>query len=439
MASAGRAAVTATVVAAAMATTTAGAAAQQDPVVDWLEQTAVGLRTTDPRGPLEDLRPLGRMVAGASVVGLGESSHGSHEQFRLKHRIARYLVEQRGFRTIAFEQDFAGGVAIDRYVVSGKGDPDALVRDMSSPMWAAEEIRELLLWMREYNRTHPEKVRFLGTDVLTLRENSFTEVTGYVRRAAPERADELEQDLALVRPTRPRYEHMRWYFGLPEQDKQRLIAAARRVSALVEGIPAKRPRLEREYAEQHARAILGWYENYVSPEMRPERERFIADTILWWQRLQRGRVAYWAASAHTASAPVLTYRMPGESHTLTMAGGHLRERLGRRYVSVGVLFHHGVMTSDFTDFGPHPVSAPPPHIADAKFGAVSRPDFYVDLHARAPLPVREWLDGPAQVRMIHPHYKEDDDGSGYVMVLESLSRAFDVLAHVRVSTPSTLL
>lgn len=431
--------VMATVLATAMtATAITAAAAQPDPVVDWLEASAVGLRTTNPHGPLDDLRPLGRMVAGASVVGLGESSHGSREQFRLKHRIARYLVEQRGFRTVAFEQDFAGGVEIDRYVVSGHGDADALVRDMS-PMWATEEIRALLLWMREYNRTHREKVRFLGTDVLALREKSFTEVTDYVRRAAPSRSDELERDLALVRPTKPRYEHMRWYFGLPDDEKQRLIEAARRVSALVDGVPSVRPRLEREYAEQHARAITGWYENYRTQDMRPERERFISDTIMWWQRLQRGRIAYWAASAHTAAAPELTYRLPGESHTLTMAGGHLRERLGRRYASVGLLFHHGTMTSDFTNFGPHPVSAPPEHLPEAKIGAVSVPDYYVDTHARAPRRVQEWLDAPADLRMIHPQYKEDDDGTGYLMSVGSLSGAFDVLMQVRVSTPSRLL
>lgn len=422
------------------ATLAVPAYADQADVVAWLDRTAVGLASTDPRAPLDDLHAMGRMIGPATVVGLGESTHGSREQFRVKHRLVRYLVEQRRFRTVAFETDFAGGVEMDRYVVTGEGDPEALVRDMSSPMWGTEEIRDLLVWMRDYNRTHADKVRFHGTDVLTLREQSFAEVTSYVRRNAPSLSDELEREFALIRPTRPRYEHMRWYFEQSDARKQELITAARRASALVDGVRARVPRLEREYAEQHARAILGWYVNYSTDGFRPEREQFIADSIGWWQRLHGGRVAYWAASAHTSSAPRLTYRLPGQEFTLTMAGGHLRERLGRRYVSVGLLFHHGAITSDFTTgFDSHPVAAPPPGLVDHTLGAATRPDYYVDLHARAPRPVQQWLDAPASLRMIHPQYNEDDDGSGYVMSVDSVSTAFDVLVQVRESTPTRLL
>lgn len=422
------------------ATLAVPAYAGEEDVVAWLDRTAVGLASTDPRAPLDDLHAFGRMIGPATVVGLGESTHGSREQFRVKHRLVRYLVEQRRFRTVAFETDFAGGVEMDRYVVTGEGDPEALVRDMSSPMWGTEEIRDLLVWMRDYNRTHADKVRFLGTDVLTLREQSFAEVTSYVRRNAPELSDELERELALIRPTLPRYEHMRWYFEQSDERKQELIAAAQRASALVDGVQARVPRLQREYAEQHARAILGWYVNYSTDGFRPEREQFIAESIGWWQRLHGGRVAYWAASAHTSSAPRLTYRLPGQEFTLTMAGGHLRERLGRRYVSVGLLFHHGAITSDFTTgFGSHPVAAPPPGLVDHTLGAATRADYYVDLHARAPRPVQSWLDAPAALRMIHPQYNEDDDGSGYVMSVDSLSTAFDVLLQVRESSPTRLL
>ena len=44
------------------------------------------------------------------MVGLGESTHGSHEQFEMKHRMVRFLVEELGYRTVGFENDFASGV-----------------------------------------------------------------------------------------------------------------------------------------------------------------------------------------------------------------------------------------------------------------------------------------------------------------------------------------
>jgi hypothetical protein len=36
----------------------------------------------------------------------------------LKHRVARYLVENLGFRTIVWEEGWGSGVAIDRYVTA---------------------------------------------------------------------------------------------------------------------------------------------------------------------------------------------------------------------------------------------------------------------------------------------------------------------------------
>ncbi|WP_031183408.1 hypothetical protein [Streptomyces seoulensis] len=61
------------------------------------------LRTTGPRGDLSDLRPLGRTVGDARVVGLGGATHNSHEFLTLKHRVLRYLVEHKGFRTFALD------------------------------------------------------------------------------------------------------------------------------------------------------------------------------------------------------------------------------------------------------------------------------------------------------------------------------------------------
>ncbi|MFI5531790.1 erythromycin esterase family protein [Kitasatospora sp. NPDC051853] len=76
-----------------------------------LDRVAQPLRTTDPTGGTADLRPFGRMVGDARVVALGEASHSSHEFFTLKHRVLRYLVEEKGFR--AFHNSH---IALQSYV-----------------------------------------------------------------------------------------------------------------------------------------------------------------------------------------------------------------------------------------------------------------------------------------------------------------------------------
>jgi erythromycin esterase len=407
----------------------------------WVDRHAHPLTSLSPDAPAHDLRPLRHVARHASVVGLGEATHGSHEQFRLKHRMVRYLVEEMGFRTVAFEDDFASGVAIDRYVTTGAGDARRLVSSMSSPFWSAEEIVDLVEWMRTYNEAHPDDpVRFLGTDVLQLRESSFAAITGHVALVAPQRLAELEERLAQLRLQGSHWEHMQAYRELPDADQERLIATGSELVAFLEGLPAGDDPAGHELAVRHARAIHGWYENYDEDlGVRAEREQFIADTILWWQGLTGHEVAYWAANVHTASAPDLSYRYSGEELAGTMAGGHLEARLGRRYASVGSLFHAGTISSNYEAPGPQAIGPPAPGLLEATLGTAPQPTYLLPLDRPAPAAVRRWLGAESTMRVILPSYAEGQDSAGYTMTVPSLRDAFDAVVFVRDTTASRLI
>lgn len=408
-------------------------------VTRWIDRHARPLASTDPDAPLRELVSLRGVVGRAPVVGLGESTHGSREQFRLKHRMFRFLVERMGFRTLAFEEDFAGGVAIDRYVTTGQGDVRQVVADMSFPFWKAEEILQLVRWMRSYNETHDEQVRFLGTDVIALRQSSFDAVRRYVQRVAPARLEELRREVHPIRLRGSAYEQIQWYGGLSEPEQRAMIGHARRVSRLVETV-ARGDTLVGEYAEQHARAILGWYENFAKGTgFRSKREVFIADTVQWWRRVSGDKVAYWGANAHTSSAPTLTHRTPEGAQTGTMAGGYLEHRLGARYVSIGAVFHHGSISSEFTNPGPHRIGDPPADMLDATLGTAAPAAYLLDLRRAAPSRVRTWLRAPATMRMILPSYVEGEADADYNMSVPSLREAFDAVVFIRTTTASRLL
>jgi len=430
----------AAVATAALAPAVSAAANADSDVVAWIEQHATALSSTDPDAPVSELEPLRDVVGDASVVGLGESTHGSHEQFELKHRMIRYLVEELGFRTVGFEADFASGVMIDRYVVSGEGDPRQLVSQLSSPFWATEEILDLVEWMREYNETHDDPVRFLGTDLLQLRQLSFDEVTGYVGEVAPEQLGELDGYLESIRLRGESYEQFEWYFGLSDSEQAELIRSAQAASDLVAGLPAAGDPVIRAYAEQHARAIVGWYQNFAADvEFRAEREVFIADSIEWWQQLTGHSVAYWAANAHTGSATTLSYDSPEEGQSGTFAGGHLEQRLGAGYVSIGTWFGEGAISSDYTAPAAHSIDGPAPGLLEATLTEVSSPIYLVPMPATAPPAVEQWLDSPATVRMILPSYVAGEDGSVYTMDVPALREAFDALVFTAETTASRLL
>src|SRR5262245_37606818 len=314
-------------------------ATPDDAVQTWIERHAVPLPSTDAARPVDDLRPLRGSVERAQVVGLGESAHGTHEQFTLKHRAARFLVERMGFRTLAWEESWGSGVAIDRFVTTGAGDPGAVVAAASS-VWRSADMLDLVHWMRTYNLTHQDKIRFVGTDLTQLQQLLFDEIVEYVGDVAPQRLNELADALDPIRLRGLPEEHIMWYLQQP--DKQPYIDHARAVYELVIGLPLGPSRIDREYPIQHARVILGFYEYYATGVL-DQRDRFMADTLIWWQQRSQHRIIYWAANVHTAASPQVTYSLPPfvPPTPAVVAGSHLRQRYGRRYVSVGTVFHTG--------------------------------------------------------------------------------------------------
>jgi erythromycin esterase len=78
------------------------AAAVSQPVAAWVQQSATPLTTVDPAASLDDLQPLRPSIGDAAIVGLGESVHGAAEEIKLKHRTLRFLVEEMGFRSVAW-------------------------------------------------------------------------------------------------------------------------------------------------------------------------------------------------------------------------------------------------------------------------------------------------------------------------------------------------
>ncbi|MFD7901880.1 erythromycin esterase family protein [Kitasatospora sp. NPDC059747] len=101
------------------------------------------------------------------LLGLGEPTHGVEAFPELRNELFRHLVEHEGYRSIAVESDCLTGLVVDAYVTDGVGTlDDAVAHGFSHGFGASPANRELLRWMREFNRQHPyaERVRFYGFD-----------------------------------------------------------------------------------------------------------------------------------------------------------------------------------------------------------------------------------------------------------------------------------
>lgn len=99
------------------------------------------------------------------LLGLGEPTHGEETFLRLRNEAFRYLVEHEGYRSIALESDCLAGMTVDAFVENGDGWLVEVMRTgFSHGFGDSEGNRELVDWMRQYNETHTEKLRFYGAD-----------------------------------------------------------------------------------------------------------------------------------------------------------------------------------------------------------------------------------------------------------------------------------
>ncbi|WP_280313515.1 erythromycin esterase family protein [Nocardia abscessus] len=383
----------------------------------WLRDNAVAIDSSDPDAPGAELDTLIARLGAAGVVGLGESTRFSRQTFGVRERIFRGLVERHGFRALAIQDSARSGERWDRFVTTGESDPETVLAGAWRP-WRTEESVATLRWIRGYNLAHPEDpVRIFGVEPPHAEPSDYDAVLDYVRRAAPDRFAAIEAHLAPIRTAHQVDEHVQRHQGI--HPGRPFAEHAEDALTLLAQLPDTK---ERATAFTHARLILDFHRHSVAGQGFARDERPSAETVLRWRRSTGAKIVYWDGLAHTTNLPIVygTAEFRG-------AGSHLRTGLGDGYLSVGIGFHHG-------DLGMAVAPGPQPDLVDAALGEVDLPAYYVDLRAEAPEPVRDWLDGPAELRTISGVYDPAADATAKVR-LTSLADAFDVLIHVRETTP----
>lgn len=415
-----------------------GQAFVADPVVSWLRQSALPLRSVEPGGSETDLAPLRRVVGNASLVGLGEETHGTHEFFALKARLAEFLIGEMGFRTLVMENDWGRSQRIDAYI---NGAPGALASVMAQGLftsWQTQEYRGLLEWMRAYNASlaHTPKVHVLGMDFQDLSQREPGAVEGYLQivdarqvagvqrlyasllalNAALASADSTDGQAAAWQRDRRQAQQV---YDLLLANRQRYIA---RSSAPAFALALHNARVIVQYATYHLsrtqdEALARYY----------QRDTFMAENVAWIYEHAAGRhprVLIWAHDAHIAND---TFYGSQDGRNM---GGELRARYGRGYVAIGTTLSQGVFRT-YTSGGSsvQAVGPVPRDSYNATLGHSGLSLYLLDLDHLAPGPARTWAHRCA---LLLSYGLGGEDLSMPVL----LGQSFDALVHVQHTTPA---
>ena len=137
---------------------------QEAAALAWLRASAHSFADETPTRPEADA--FVQVLGEARVYGLGEATHGDHQDQAFKAAIIKALIEAGRIDTVALECNRQAATGFDRYVHGGALDLVALMRATSFfRTWQDDEFAGLMFWLRAWNETAANRpVRVIGVD-----------------------------------------------------------------------------------------------------------------------------------------------------------------------------------------------------------------------------------------------------------------------------------
>jgi erythromycin esterase-like protein len=276
----------------------------------------------------------------ASVVLLGEATHGTSEFYRARAAITRFLIQNHGFNIVAVESDWPDAARIDRYVRHHEPEPsrgEAFTR-FPSWMWRNVEVLGFVDWLRgeNHHRSEAERVEFRGLDIYSL-PASIATVLAYLDRVDPGAAREARRRYGCLTPWQEDPAHYGHHAAMggetceKEVSEQLVALLERRLEyAPLDGEPffnaAQNARIVRA-AERYYRAMYRG-----SRESWNLRDRHMFGTLQMLMRHRRGaKTIVWAHNSHVGNAAATAMGWEGEFNI----GELCRTAYGNEMVAIG--------------------------------------------------------------------------------------------------------
>ena len=387
-------------------------------VAGWLDVNAKRLVAVEPYPFTYDLEPFGRLAGDATIVALGDGTHGTHEFFTIKARLIDYLVREKGFDVVAFEAPFSVFNRLNDWVQGGAGDPVEILAQadrLGYYFWYTEEILGLATAMRDYNlhRGNKPAIEIAGFDVFGYLDEA-QQVAEYLRAVDPAAAVQAEST----------YRCLTTGATTCEAD----------VTRFHEQLAARRDELvpltsSRAYADalQSARIVTQRFRGLA----QEGRDTSMAENALWLQQ-NRGtghKIVLWAHQEHLGETQSRFASKPMGSQLATAVGD-------ANYFVTGTIAGSGSFLQwtypagqPAGILGTGSFREPAPDSYEARFTEAAAPALLVPLEGALP----DWLTATSSFRWAG---SAPVDSASDVVQKESLPKKLDAVIFVAVTTPA---
>ena len=313
-------------------------------------------------GSQEDYEPLLGLIGAAQFVLIGEASHGTHEFYRERAHITKYLIEHHGFSAVCAEADWPEAYRVNRYVRGSGGDAEAVealgdFQRFPAWMWRNADVLDFVGWPRGFNdgRAPERRVGFYGLDLYSL-HSSIDAVVTFLDRVDPEAARRARDRYAC-------FEHfgsdVQAYgyatsMGKAESCEDEVVDQLVELRAHTVEYMSRDGRLAEDeafYAEQNARLAINAEAYYRSMFRGREpswnlRDRHMAETLEALrahlaERVDGPRLVVWAHNSHIGDARATSMAQRGEVNIGQLA----RERYGDAVRLIGFTTYTGTVSA----------------------------------------------------------------------------------------------
>ena len=111
------------------------------------------------------LRSLDSTFEKVTLIGLGESTHGTSEFTIIRGEIFKYLVENHNYTVFFLEADFNACSRVNRYIQGTEDNSKEALIEVRLWPWLTQELLDIIEWMRSYNQNHDNILKFVGCDM----------------------------------------------------------------------------------------------------------------------------------------------------------------------------------------------------------------------------------------------------------------------------------
>jgi len=381
--------------------------------LNWLREHIYPLTTYEPNKNDDDLKILNKLIDSSQIVALGETTHGSSEIFKMKHRIIKYLANNKGFDIFSIEANMPESYKLNEYIADSIGNPKDLLRGIYFWTWQTQEVLDMVEWMKTHNQSN-QKIVFTGFDMqfyyeaINQLKSSFKSKTDVLNLIS-----ELKDKLDIIN------ENKRNSKTTVVSVNDKYIISQLTNSIKKEIRKTNFSKKEMNWLIQNVRII----EQYINID-NYSRDRYMAENVLWIKSQNpNSKIAIWAHNGHIKK-------------TEDWMGRFLSDSLKTDYLTIGFSFYKG----NYTATGKNGLTSYKSQEAKVGsyeyfFNKINEPIFLLDLREikKEKTELNKWIldemffRDVGAMKTTNEFYKTD------------LTKDFDIIIFINESTSSKLL